>query len=67
MHDCTAIHRNNWLIKFADDSTVIGLISNDDEMKYRDEVVQLMWWGKDNHLALNVSKTKELIIGFRNH
>ncbi|KAJ3594983.1 hypothetical protein NHX12_004288 [Muraenolepis orangiensis] len=43
-HDCTATHSNNCIIKFADDTTVIGLISEGDETEYRDEVVQLTPW-----------------------
>ena len=37
-HDCTPTHPTNTIIKFADDTTVIGLISLDDESAYRDEV-----------------------------
>ncbi|KAI3353795.1 hypothetical protein L3Q82_005019 [Scortum barcoo] len=35
-HDCTPSHSSN-LIKFADDTTMVGLISNDDETDYRSE------------------------------
>ncbi len=31
-HDCTATHSSNVIIKFADDTTVIGLITDNDEM-----------------------------------
>ncbi|KAM9429112.1 uncharacterized protein ACWYII_019836 [Salvelinus alpinus] len=30
-HDCVATHAFNSIIKFADDSTVVGLITNNDE------------------------------------
>ncbi|KAI3374370.1 hypothetical protein L3Q82_006199 [Scortum barcoo] len=30
-HDCVATHSSNTIIKFADDTTVIGLITGDDE------------------------------------
>ncbi|KAL0153065.1 hypothetical protein M9458_051664 [Cirrhinus mrigala] len=63
-HDCTAkfssIH-----IKFADDTTVVGLISNNDETPYREEVAQLVEWCGANNLSLNVSKTKEVVMDFR--
>jgi len=62
-HDCSAIHGSHQIIKFADDTKDIDLISNDDETEYRDEVTR---WCKDNSLALNVSKTKELFV-VRNH
>ena len=36
-HDCVAMHASNSTIKFADD-TVIGLITNNAETAYREEV-----------------------------
>src|SRR4029434_2924908 len=53
------------IIKFADDTTVIGLISEDDESAYRDEVQKLTVWCSDNNLSLNTTKTKELILDYR--
>ncbi|KAI3374158.1 hypothetical protein L3Q82_006012 [Scortum barcoo] len=50
---------------FADDITVIGLISDNDESYYRAEVEHLAAWCADNNLLLNTSKTKELIVDFR--
>ncbi len=44
---------------------VLGLISNNDETPYLDEVERLTSWCQDNCLSLNVSKTKELIVDFR--
>ncbi len=35
-HDCTAKFSSNHIIKFTDDTTVVGLISNNDEMHYRE-------------------------------
>ncbi|KAI3370888.1 hypothetical protein L3Q82_007399 [Scortum barcoo] len=36
-HDCcVATHSSNTIIKFADDTTVIGLITGDDETAYRE-------------------------------
>ena len=34
-HDCTALHDSNHIIKFADDTTVVGLINKNDESSYR--------------------------------
>ncbi|XP_044155393.1 monocarboxylate transporter 4-like [Bufo gargarizans] len=56
---------SNSIIKFADDSTVIGLISDNDESDYREQVKHLAVWCADNNLLLNTSKTKELIVDFR--
>jgi hypothetical protein len=56
-----ARHDSNTIIKFADDTTVIGLIN--DETAYRVEVKDLC---QDNNLSLNVIKTKEMIVDYRN-
>ncbi|KAF7691443.1 hypothetical protein HF521_011740, partial [Silurus meridionalis] len=40
-HDCVAMHSSNHIIKFADDTTVVGLISKNDESAYREEVQRL--------------------------
>ena len=34
-HDCVAMHASNTIIKFADDTTVVYLITNNDETAYR--------------------------------
>ncbi|KAL0202435.1 hypothetical protein M9458_000453, partial [Cirrhinus mrigala] len=64
-HDCTAKFSSNHIIKFADDTTVVGLISNNDETHYREEVAQLAKWCGANNLSLNVGKTKEVVMDFR--
>ncbi len=51
-HDCTAKFSSNHIIKFADDTTVVGLISNNDETHYREEVAQLAEWCGANNLSL---------------
>ncbi|KAI4886868.1 hypothetical protein NFI96_031235 [Prochilodus magdalenae] len=61
-HDCTARHSSNVIIKFADDTTIVGLISNNNEEAYREEVSFLTHWCRENNLSLNVNKTKELIV-----
>ncbi|KAK7877923.1 hypothetical protein WMY93_031452 [Mugilogobius chulae] len=64
-YDCTARHSSNTILKFADDTTILGLITNNDESAYRDEVKSLTSWCQENNLSLNVSKTKEMIVDFR--
>ncbi len=64
-HDCTPTHSSNTIIKFADDTTVVRFNSEGDESSYRDEVEQLLVWCIENNLALNITKTKELIIDCR--
>ncbi len=51
------------IIQFAADTTVVGLVSNEDESTYR-EVNQLILWCDNNNLSLNVSKTKEITVDF---
>ena len=53
------------IIKFADDTTVVGLITNNDEIAYREEITALGVWCQENNLTLNVNKTKEMIVDFR--
>ena len=60
-----ATHSSNLVIKFADDTTVIGLITNGDESAYRSEVENLVEWCQANNLTLNVDKTKEMVIRYR--
>ena len=47
-------HDYNTIIKFADDTTVVGLITNNDETEYR-----------QYNLSLIVSNKKELIVDYR--
>lgn len=63
-HDCTARFSSNHIIKFADDTTVVSLITNDDDTLYREEVGQLIRWCKNNNLSLNVEKTKEVVLDY---
>ena len=64
-HDCTPAHHSNTFVKFADDTTVVGLISSGDETAYRDEVERLVGWCSANNLLLNATKTKELVVDYR--
>ena len=63
--DCSPTHPENIFVKFADDTTVVGLITGGNEAAYRDEVLKLGEWCVSNNLALNITKTKELILDFR--
>jgi hypothetical protein len=49
-------------ITFADNTTVVGLITNNVETANREEVRDLAVWCQDNNLSLNISKTKEMIV-----
>ncbi|KAJ8385474.1 hypothetical protein AAFF_G00185700 [Aldrovandia affinis] len=64
-NDCTSNSESVKLLKFADDTTLIGLISDGDESRYREEVSQLVSWCGANNLELNTQKTVEMVIDFR--
>lgn len=44
MHDCTAKHSSNIILKFADDTAILDLITDNNEMAYREEVKALNSW-----------------------
>ncbi len=54
-----------FFLKFADDTTLIGLIQDGDESAYRQEVKELAVWCNLNNLELNMLKTVEMIVDFR--
>ena len=58
-------HSSNTIIKFADDTTVIGLNTDGFKTAYKEKVRTLTSWCQDNNLHLNLSKTKELIVDYR--
>lgn len=53
------------VFKYADDTTIVGLITDNNETQYRCEVARAVTWCKDNHLMLNASKTTEIAIDYR--
>uniref|UniRef100_A0A3P9IJZ8 Reverse transcriptase domain-containing protein n=1 Tax=Oryzias latipes TaxID=8090 RepID=A0A3P9IJZ8_ORYLA len=63
-YDCVASTNSTTIIKFADDTVVVGLITDNDETAYLKEIGHLENWCERNNLLLNVSKTKELIVDF---
>eukprot|EP00061_Rhincodon_typus_P015001 g42435.t1 len=56
---------NDTIYELADNTTIVGGISNSEEAKYRREREGLVTWCNENNLPLNVGKIKELIIDFR--
>ncbi|KAK1784623.1 hypothetical protein P4O66_003310 [Electrophorus voltai] len=61
-YDCTATSSSTIIVKFADDTVVMGLISDNDERAYLEEIKHLENWCQENNLLLNISKTKDLIV-----
>lgn len=48
------------LQKFSDDSAVVRCIRERDEGEYRTLVDNFVEWAEENHLRLNVTKTREM-------
>ena len=44
---------------------MVGLIADNKEMAYREEVRDLTMWCQGNNLSLNMIKTKEMIVDNR--
>ncbi|KAK1803752.1 hypothetical protein P4O66_020771 [Electrophorus voltai] len=59
-YDCTASSSSTVIVKFTDDTVVMGLILDNDERAYLEEIKHLENWCQGNNLLLNISKTKEL-------
>ena len=57
-------YSSNYYFKYADDTALVGLLS-DDETDYRSDIDHCVSWCVANCLELNVVKTKELAIDFR--
>lgn len=64
-HDCVPLHTSNNIIQFADDTTVIGHIRNNEESAYKEEIQHLTAWCTTTNLILNTDKTKEIIVDYR--
>lgn len=52
-------------MKSADDTTVLGLIKDNDESAYRNTVSQMAAWCTENNLELNINKTVEMVMDSR--
>jgi len=63
-NDCRCNEASVKMVKFADDTTVTGLISNCGETAYRKEIQSVINCCENDNLILNQSKTKEMIIDY---
>lgn len=52
-------------MKFTDNTTLLGLRSDNEETHRREEVQHLLRWGSDNNLVLNITITKEMNVDCR--
>ena len=65
-NDCRSeIASINPILKFSDDTAILGLINNKNEISYRSELSKFVQWCNTNYLQRNVNKTKEMVIDFR--
>ena len=51
--------------KFADDTPIVGCVRNGQEEEYRKLIQDFVEWCNSNHLRLNTTKTKEMVVDFR--
>ena len=63
-NDCKSVNDDVTILKYADDTVIIGII-NQGEENYRNELIHFSGWCKDNFLQLNAKKTKEMVFDFR--
>ena len=63
--DRRVTHDNARIDKYAGDTVLARMVVYDDCINYIHEVKSFVNWCDANHLVLNISKTKEMIIDFR--
>ena len=63
--DCRSNDESCPLLKFADDTELVGKLSNDEDGLYHKETENSVNSCDKNYLYLNVSETKEMCIDFR--
>ena len=63
-NDCLSHFHNRFIVKYADDSVIVSLLS-DEENSHGQVLDDFLSWCDNAFLQLNVSKTKELCIDFR--
>ena len=63
--DCRSIDETCPLVKFADDTELVGNIINDEDALYHKQIENFVNWCDKNYMYLNVSKTKKMCIDSR--
>ena len=61
--DCISTDESCPLVKFVDDTELVGKISNDEDALYHKQIENFINWCDKNYLYLNVSKTRVLTLG----
>jgi len=66
-NDCTASYENCQIVKYADDTAILGQITGkESEINYFRQIDEFINWCQYNSLEINASKTKEQIFTNRN-
>ena len=60
-----AKHDSYTIIKFANNTIVVVLITDNDETANREKVRDLALWCQVNNISLKVIKTKKMIVDYR--
>lgn len=62
IYDRVPSKSNTSIVKFADNTTIVGPITCEEDTPYMQEEAQLVSWCLENNLSLNAEKTKEMIV-----
>lgn len=60
-HNTSSCHMQ----KFSDDTAIVGRVSEENDQEYREVIRDFVNWCESNHLHINASKTKEMVVDFR--
>ncbi|XP_048121152.1 forkhead box protein N1 [Alosa alosa] len=52
------------LQKFSDDTAIVGCVKKGNDLEYKGVITSFVEWCGKNHLQINTSKTKEMVIDF---
>ncbi|KAK0146750.1 RNA-directed DNA polymerase from mobile element jockey [Merluccius polli] len=68
-NECRASTSTHTFFKYADDTAIVGYLNPDGSVltSFEEEVSNFTKWCRDNFLAVNANKTKEMVIDFRRH
>ncbi|KAI3376306.1 hypothetical protein L3Q82_016414, partial [Scortum barcoo] len=61
---CGGLQHSCHLQKFSDDTAIVGCVSEGNDCEYRKVIMDFVDWCELNHLQVNASKTKEMVIDF---
>ena len=64
-NNCKSNYPSCSIIKYADDTAIVGKINKDNSTEFLNQVDLFVDWCNSHFLTLNVKKTKEMLIDFR--